>query len=201
MRIGYNALYNYSRLRECFPFGPTNKHRKLPPADLRQSLQLCSDFTRHCCWRMVRLKMASIRTCCSRLIATVRKLVRRRMIITNKSLASMHRILRNERKGPRIASRVFVGPARAIKAGPRQGPALAYSPRHGPGCVGCALGGRIRRCARRPPGAPFSTQRHPPCCSRKVHPKNLKTRGEPKNRGGRTRGHRNPGINLVPAGP
>ena len=79
-------------------------------------------------------------------------------------------LLRRSAERP-IASRVFVGPARAIKAGPRQGPALAHSPRHGPGCVGCALGGRIRRYAWRPPGGPFSTQRHPPCCSRKVHHK------------------------------
>ena len=34
---------------ECFPFRPTSTHRKVPAADLRQSLQLCSDFTRHCC--------------------------------------------------------------------------------------------------------------------------------------------------------
>ena len=34
---------------ECFPFGPTSTHKKVPAADLRQSLQLCSDFTHHCC--------------------------------------------------------------------------------------------------------------------------------------------------------
>ena len=34
---------------ECFPFGPTSTHKKASAANLRQSLQLCSDVTRHCC--------------------------------------------------------------------------------------------------------------------------------------------------------